>query len=147
MNRRELVCHISPTAAAQEGHGLEGPPRWLAMDWRGIALVALGGALGCVARYGLSAAIATKGFPWATLAVNLVGSLAIGYLVLDHGLDHDARLFAVVGFLGGFTTLSTFSAESIELVRSGHLALALGNVVANGVGGPLAAFVGWRLAA
>jgi CrcB protein len=117
------------------------------MDWRGIALVALGGALGCVARYGVSSALATKGFPWATLAVNLLGSLAIGYLLLDHGLEHGARLFAVVGFLGGFTTLSTFSAETIELLRAGHLTLGVANLVANGLGGPLAAVLGWRLAA
>lgn len=115
------------------------------MDWRGLALVALGGALGCMARYGVSAVLATKGFPWATLAVNLVGSLVIGYLVLDHGMEHSARLFCVVGFLGGFTTLSTFSAESVDLWRSGHVQLAVSNIVANGVGGPLAALVGWKL--
>ena len=117
------------------------------MDWRGALLVALGGALGCLARYGASSALPTKGFPWATLAVNLLGSLAIGYLLLDHGMEHGPRLFAVVGFLGGFTTLSTFSAETVGLLRSGHLALACGNVAANGVGGPLAALAGWRLAA
>lgn len=117
------------------------------MDWRGLALVAIGGALGAAARYGVSSAIATKGFPWATLAVNLVGSLLIGYLLLDHGMEHGARLFAVVGFLGAFTTLSTFSAETVELVRAGHLALAAANLLANAVGGPLAAVLGWRLAA
>lgn len=117
------------------------------MDWRGPALVALGGALGCLARYGVSSALATKGFPWATLAVNLLGSLAIGYLLLDHGLDRAPRLFAAVGLLGGFTTLSTFSAETVELLRAGHLGLAAANVSANAVGGPLAAFLGWRLAA
>lgn len=116
------------------------------MEWRGILLVAVGGALGCVTRYGVSSALVTKGFPWATLAVNLVGSLAIGYLLLDHGMEHDARLFAVVGFLGGFTTLSTFSAETIDLWRSSHVGLALANLVANGLGGPLAALIGWKLA-
>src|SRR5688572_25717378 len=75
---RELACDISPTAADQEGHGLVEGLHWQPMDWRGIALVAVGGALGCVARYGVSTALATKGFPWATLAVNLVGSFAIG---------------------------------------------------------------------
>ena len=116
------------------------------MDWRGVALVAAGGALGCAARYGVSTALATKGFPWATLAVNLLGSLAIGYLLLDHGMDHGPRLFVVVGVLGGFTTLSTFSAETVDLLRSGHLALGAANLLANGVGGPLAALVGWKLA-
>ena len=116
------------------------------MDWRGLLLVGLGGALGCVARYGVSSVLATKGFPWATLAVNLLGSLAIGYLLLDHGMEHSARLFAVVGFLGGFTTLSTYSAETIGLLRSSHLALAVGNALANGLGGPLFAWLGWKMA-
>jgi CrcB protein len=119
------------------------------MDVRGLALVALGGALGAVARFGVSSVITTKGFPfpWATLAVNLVGSLLIGYLLLDHGMEHSARLFVVVGVLGGFTTMSTYSAETIDLWRTSHVGMALANVVANGVGGPLLALVGWKLAA
>lgn len=117
------------------------------MDWRGLALVAVGGALGCAARFGVSSLLATRGFPWATLAVNLVGSLAIGYLLLDHGLDHGPRLFLVVGFLGGFTTLSTYSAETIDLWRSSHPGLAAANLLANGLGGPLCALLGWKLAA
>lgn len=117
------------------------------MDWKGVALVAAGGALGAVARYGVSSAIPTKGFPWATLLVNLVGSLAIGYLLLDSGMEHGARLFAVVGFLGGFTTLSTYSAETVDLWRSGHVPVAVANALANGVGGPLCALLGWKLSA
>src|ERR1044072_6381162 len=112
------------------------------MDWKGVALVAVGGALGAVARFGVSSALPTKGFPWATLAVNLMGSLLIGYLLLESGMEHAARLFAVVGFLGGFTTLSTYSAEMVDLWRTGHVPVALANVLANGVGGPLCAFVG-----
>lgn len=119
------------------------------MEWRGILLVAAGGAIGAVARFGVSSIVTTKGFPfpWATLAVNLVGSLLIGYLVLDHGMEHSARLFCVVGILGGFTTMSAYSAETIDLWRTDHVAMALANVVANGVGGPLFALVGWKLAA
>lgn len=116
------------------------------MDWRDLALVAVGGALGCMARFGVSSLLATKGFPWATLAVNLAGSLAIGYLLLDHGLDHTPRLVAVVGFLGGFTTMSAYSAETVDLWRSSHVGLAVANLVANALGGPLAAFAGWKLA-
>jgi CrcB protein len=121
------------------------------MDWRDVALdaalVALGGGLGAALRFGVSSALATKGFPWATLAVNLAGSLVIGALVLDHGMEHAARLFVVVGVLGGFTTLSTYSAETVDLWRTSHVGLAVANAVANGVGGPLCAFVGWKLAA
>jgi len=94
------------------------------MDWRGVLLVAAGGALGCVARFGVSSALVTKGFPWATLAVNLLGSLLIGYLLLDHGLDHAPRLFAVVGFLGGFTTLSTLTVQTVLEADGGRPGLA-----------------------
>ncbi len=126
---------------------LSPPPSPQGMDWKGLALVALGGALGCMARFGVSSALATKGFPWATMAVNLLGSLLIGYLLLDHGMEHSARLFAVVGFLGGFTTLSTYSAETVDLWRSSHIGMAVTNLVANALGGPLAALIGWKLAA
>lgn len=119
----------------------------VAMDWRGVALVAVGGALGCAARYGVSALVLTRGFPWATLAVNLAGSFAIGALFLRGGLSDPARLLLVVGFLGGFTTLSSYSVETVNLVRAHRPQLALANLVANGIGGPLAAFLGWKLAA
>ena len=115
-------------------------------DWKGLALVALGGALGCVARYGVSTALPRLAFPWHTLAVNLLGAFALGALFLDHGLEHRARLLVAVGFLGGFTTLSTYSAETISLWREGHPGLAAANVAGNGLGGPLMALLGWRMA-
>jgi CrcB protein len=117
------------------------------MDWRGIGLVALGGALGTLARFGVSTAIPTKGFPWATLAINLVGSFALGFLLLRGGMEHATRLAVAVGFLGAFTTLSTYSAETVALWRYGHVGAAVANVLANGVGGPLAALLGWKLSA
>ncbi len=116
------------------------------MDWRGIALVALGGALGAIARFGVSTLLPRIAFPWHTLAVNLVGSFVLGALFLDHGMEHNARLLVAVGFLGAFTTLSTYSVESIELWREGTPRLAIANVVANGLGGPLMALAGWRVA-
>jgi fluoride exporter len=118
----------------------------MAVPWRDIALVAVGGALGCLARFAVSSAWPRTGFPWHTLAVNLAGSFALGALFLDHGMEHPARLAVAVGFLGGFTTLSTYSAETIDLWRSGHAAPATANVLANGLGGPLMALAGWRLA-
>jgi CrcB protein len=77
-------------------------------------MVALGGALGSVARYLVSlAAIAHLGsaFPWGTLAVNILGSAAIG-VAFGLGLEGQARLLLVTGFLGGFTTFSAFSLET-----------------------------------
>lgn len=116
------------------------------MDWRDIALVAVGGALGSVGRFALSSWLPTREFPWATLLVNIVGCFALGALLLPSGMEHGARLFVAVGVLGGFTTLSTFGAETVDLARSGHAALSAVNLIANGVGGPLAAWLGWRVA-
>ncbi len=80
-------------------------------------LVALGGALGSMGRYGVSLlAMASVGaaFPWGTLAVNMLGSGAIGVLA-GLGLSGGARLFWVTGVLGGFTTFSAFSLEAALL--------------------------------
>ena len=119
----------------------------VAVPWRDIALVAVGGALGALARFGVSSALPRIDFPWHTLVVNLAGSLVLGYLFLDHGMEHPARLAIAVGFLGAFTTMSTYSVETVDLWRSGQVGLAVSNALANGVGGPMMAVVGWRLAA
>lgn len=111
------------------------------MDAKAVALVGLGGALGAVARFGVSQ-WARDGFPWHTLAVNLAGSFLLGLLFLDTG-ESDARSFAAVGFLGAFTTLSTFSVETLTLWRGGAIGAAVCNVLANGIGGPLTALLGW----
>lgn len=113
---------------------------------RDLLLVAAGGALGALLRFAASSIAPRVAFPWATLAVNLVGSFVLGYVFLDHGMDHGPRLFFAVGFLGAFTTLSTFSVETVELWREDRVAWALGNMVLNGVGGPLMALLGWKLA-
>ena len=99
--------------------------------------VALGGALGSVARYACSGAAVRwlgAGFPYGTLFVNVSGSFAIGMLaalVASDGrplLSPDARAFVLVGVLGGFTTFSSFSLETLNLVRSGALGAASANV-------------------
>lgn len=99
------------------------------------ALVALGGVVGCVARYWMAGAVqrlGDGGFPSGTLAVNVAGSLLIGLVMslsLERGLlDEDLRLLLTTGFCGGFTTMSTFSYETLALLRDGEHALALGNV-------------------
>ena len=99
--------------------------------------VALGGALGSVARYACSG-IAVRwlgaSFPYGTLFVNVAGSFAIGLLaalVAADGrrlLSADARAFLLVGVLGGFTTFSSFSLETLNLARSGALGPAILNV-------------------
>jgi CrcB protein len=106
----------------------------------GLALVALGGAAGAVARYLVSVVALAwlgPGFPWGTLAVNVAGSAAIG-LAAGAGLEGSARLLVVTGFLGGFTTFSAFSLET-GLLFERHPALAALYVVASVLLG-LAAF-------
>ncbi len=113
---------------------------------RDLLFVALGGALGALARFGVATALPRLAFPWHTTTVNLAGSFLLGYLFLDHGMDHGPRLFIAVGFLGAFTTLSTYSVETIGLLQEDRHTLAAANVVINGLGGPFLAWLGWRLA-
>jgi CrcB protein len=96
-------------------------------------LVFLGGGLGSLARYGVSLATAQTGlagFPYATLAVNVVGGFAMGLLVgvlaarAGPMAAPELRLFLATGFLGGFTTFSAFSLEAVELWQRGQGGLA-----------------------
>lgn len=84
-------------------------------------LVALGGAVGSVARYGAGLAAARwlgLAFPWGTLIVNVVGGLAMGLLAARAGPDQEhMRVLLGVGFLGGFTTFSAFSLETVRLME------------------------------
>jgi CrcB protein len=100
--------------------------------------IAIGGALGSVARYACSSLAAHavgETFPWGTLVVNVVGSFVIGFFATLTGPDGrwilppDARLFVTVGICGGFTTFSSFSLQTLNLVRAGELGPAFGNVV------------------
>jgi CrcB protein len=102
--------------------------------------VALGGALGSVARFacsGLAARWIGSSFPWSTLLVNVAGSFAIGLLASLASsagrplLGADARAFVLVGILGGFTTFSSFSLETLTLARNGSFGAAGGYVVAS----------------
>jgi fluoride exporter len=86
-----------------------------------MLLVALGGALGSVARFGVGFAAARwfgLAFPWGTLAVNVIGGLAMGMMAARIGPEHDSmRLFIGTGLLGGFTTFSAFSLETVRLLE------------------------------
>ena len=98
-----------------------------------IFLVAVGGALGSVARYLSSLALARwfgETFPWGTLFVNVAGSFIIGFyfiLTAPNGrllVSPDWRIFITVGICGGFTTFSSFSLQTLLLLRDGQLLLA-----------------------
>ena len=115
------------------------------IDWQALGLVAGGAVLGAWLRFGTSTWIPTKGFPWATLLVNLLGAFIIGMVMLPEPAEHATRLWFVVGFLGTLTTLSTYSFETVDLWRTGHEGMAAANVLLNGLGAPLLVVAGWRL--
>lgn len=117
-----------------------------------LVYVALGGALGAALRYGIASWInvrATDAMPYGTLAVNLLGSLAIGWLwgVFSHQAQVPLRLqlFLVTGLLGGFTTFSSFSLENWQLLQQGHVRTFLVYVLISNAGGLLLAVLGYRL--
>jgi CrcB protein len=100
--------------------------------------VAIGGAIGSMGRYLVVAQLARGlgiGFPWGTLAVNMIGGLAIGLLAelmaLKWSVSPDVRLFLITGILGGFTTFSAFSFEVVALAERGAMAAASAYVIAS----------------
>lgn len=100
-----------------------------------ILLISLAGGLGTAARYGLGT-VAQKflgtAFPWGTLTVNLLGSFLFGWIwgleALRHTITPETRLILLIGFMGGFTTFSSFAAENLALLRAGNWPLALLNI-------------------
>ncbi len=100
--------------------------------------IAAGGALGALLRFWVSTAIYARlgrDFPWGTLGVNVIGSFVMGVLaiVLVERLvsPPEVRAFVLIGFLGAFTTFSTFSLETFHLLEQGDALPALVNVVAS----------------
>ncbi|MSV25098.1 fluoride efflux transporter CrcB [Selenomonas sp. WCA-380-WT-3B 3/] len=120
-------------------------------------LVFFGGGLGAVCRYLVTTQIGARFgtmFPWGTLSVNLLGSLLMGWILglilllterTGSGLGEAARLLLTVGFLGGFTTFSSFSMETLTLLRGGSFFYALANIGMNVILGLLAAWLGLSL--
>jgi CrcB protein len=110
--------------------------------------VALGGAIGASLRHLLAVATVVlfgEAFPWGTLVCNVLGSLAIGWLAPQLAQDA-ARAFLMIGVLGGFTTFSSFSLQTVELAQQGHHGLAALYVTASVVGCIAATAVGFALA-
>jgi fluoride exporter len=112
------------------------------------AAVALGGAAGSLLRYWVGVALVSRlgaAFPWGTLVVNLTGSFAIGLAMGLLSPRSTAWLLAVTGFLGGFTTFSTFEAETMALLRAGAAGRAAAYVGASVGAGLAACWLGARL--
>lgn len=111
-----------------------------------VLLVAAGGAIGSVARYGVSGWLTKGAFPWGTFAVNLSGTFLIAllfFLAAGRGyLPPETRTFLFVGVFGGYTTFSTFGLETVEMLRGGEIALASVNVILNAGLCVFGAFVG-----
>jgi CrcB protein len=120
-----------------------------------LLIVAAGGALGAVARYGVGAwtlrLAPAAAWPWGTLAVNVLGGLLMGllagWLAFRGGLNGESiRLFAAVGVLGGFTTFSAFSLETALMIERRQFAMAGGYAAVSVVVSVAALFVGLMVA-
>jgi fluoride exporter len=124
------------------------------MSW---LLIAIGSALGGIGRHAVGLAVALKWggtFPWGTLTVNVAGSFAIGAFAAFTGLSerpptttHFVREFVMIGFLGGFTTFSAFSLQTLQLLRDGKIALAFANAGLSIVACLFAVWLGYALLA
>lgn len=106
--------------------------REILADLMNYVLVAVGGGLGAVGRYAAGEAAVRLfgfGFPYGTLFVNVAGSLLMGILIGVLAFraqgDQELRLFLAIGFLGGFTTFSSFSLDTVSLVERGAVGLAM----------------------
>jgi CrcB protein len=100
-----------------------------------VLLVGLAGMLGVMARYVISSPYHADALPWATVGINVAGSFLLGILVSSHTFSDDVRSIAGVGFLGGFTTFSTFSVQAFLDLEAGEPVRALVYVaVSVGVG-------------
>jgi fluoride exporter len=117
-----------------------------------VLLVLLGGMVGAPARYLADRAVQARHdsvFPWGTFAVNMAGSLVLGFLLGAQrhlGLPASAVLLLGTGFCGGLTTFSTFGYETLRLLEEGAVGEAGVNVIGSLIIGVLAAWLGFRLA-
>jgi CrcB protein len=111
-----------------------------------VGLVAVAGAVGALARYGIGLAVGVRSFPWATLGINVTGSFLVGVVLtmgVERGWPETTTVPLAVGFLGAYTTFSTFSFETYTLLRTDRAVLAVTYVGASFVGGVCAAALGY----
>jgi len=120
--------------------------------WTYVA-IAIGGTLGCWARYGMTnliQAIYGRDFPYATLSINVLGSFLMGFLFIETlerlTISPQLRIGILTGFIGGFTTFSTFAMETVLLGEQGEIAKSLLYIALSLVLGLLGAFGGAYIA-
>ena len=99
-----------------------------------IAAVAAGGAIGATLRFSVYRLVETD-FPWATFIVNIIGCVLASFLMFRFGIDmkDELKTFIFVGLFGAFTTMSTFSIDTVNLIADGSYWYAAGNVLLNSV--------------
>lgn len=114
--------------------------------------IVIGGASGSLLRFVLADFITNKSnsaFPYGTFSVNLAGSLLIGFLFglfsVNGQIDDKIRFLLMIGFLGGFTTFSSYALETMKLVQTAQISTALVYVIASNVFGIALAFAGYTL--
>lgn len=120
----------------------------------GYLMIAIGGAIGSMARYWFAAfmvSVTGPTFPWGTLIINIVGSFAIGLFAswtrgsgIVH-LSHDMALFTMVGICGGFTTFSSFSLQTLDLIRGKRALHGVGYILLSVVLGLAGVWIGTKL--
>jgi CrcB protein len=125
---------------------------------KNLILVASGGAIGSCLRYGLAVLFRSNGnfssqFPWSTFSVNLIGCLVLGIVVgvvmksTDDIFNSSLLLFLGIGMMGGFTTFSSFSVDTIKLFQQGYNAIALTYVLSSNLLGIALGYFGLKIAA
>jgi fluoride exporter len=120
--------------------------------WTKVIVLSIGGIVGVNARYWLGTWInrwTSPQFPWATVIINVTGSFLIGFLavVLTHWMPHpNLRLMVITGFLGGYTTFSTFENDALTLWERGEGILMAANVIGSVTAGFAAVLLGTALA-
>lgn len=118
------------------------------MSWGALLWLCVAGSLGTLARFAVATLLPRSGpsFPWATLAVNAAGSFLFGLLITlgeeRRYLSPETRLILLTGFLGAFTTFSTFAFETADLLRRDAWGLALANLLVQNTAGVLLALAG-----
>lgn len=115
------------------------------MKWFAVAAA---GALGAVTRYGLGVVVGVRSFPWTTLSINVAGSFLLAFLLagpLAQRWSSTTTVAVTVGFLGAFTTFSTFGYETVALARENRLSAAAAYIAASMVLGLGAAALGFWL--
>ena len=115
---------------------------------KAMMIVGVGGAAGSILRYLLQRWLNESSFPYGTLGVNLTGCLVIGLLAgisAKYGIGHGLLLFGITGFCGGFTTLSAFSLEGMQMLQQNRFAPFFIYAACTMFLGLLATFIGYKI--